>query len=103
MTIDIYLKKYDRDELKLIKWLKANGADILVALTVLKKFADEERLFDSSHDLDHAILGETMITIIDPMKDWINTKTEAEKLLAELQARYKPSLWKRVKNWITGG
>lgn len=103
MVIDAYLKKYDRDEMKLIKWLKANGADILVALTVLKKFADEERLFDSGHDLDHALLGETMITVIDPMKGWINTKMEAEKLLAELQARYKPSLWKRIKNWITGG
>lgn len=83
MEIEVYLKKYDRDELKLLKWLKSNGANLLVAMNVILSYAKEDRQFESGSDLDHAILNETIKEEIDPYRDFIEAK---EKLSEATQA-----------------
>lgn len=103
MTTESYLKKYNRNELLLLRWLQQNGIDLVIGIAVIRKFAKEKRIYNTGYDLDHAILDEAKLYFGEPV-DTIEAQLVIARLKSKLEIEYRThnSFWKRFKRWIRG-
>lgn len=116
MEIKDYLQRYNREETRLFRWLKSHGVNLLVAMNNLKKYADEERKFESGSELDHVLLKESLDAEVNPFKEFIEAKDNMAKATTDLMqmqeefmkwwmenkhlAGDKKKLYTRFKEWI---
>lgn len=101
MDLQSYLKKYDRDELRLIRWLHQNNVNILKGIAVMNKFARENRDFNNGAELDNAIKDNALLYVEEPI-DTIEAYKEIARMRTELdlKAIKQKSYWQRFKEWI---
>lgn len=68
MEVEEYLKKYDREEHRLVSWLLSSGANVAIALEKLSEYASTDRQFQTGSELDHTLLKESLQAHIDKIK-----------------------------------
>jgi hypothetical protein len=92
MTIDDYLKQYNRTQDRVVSWLMQNGADRAIATFILDSYANVGKQFNTGADLDNQLLKDCMDA---------HNKTVMEFLDIHKKMNFKPSMVDRVKAWIT--
>jgi hypothetical protein len=94
MNVDKYLKQYNRDADRLLRWIVQNGGDKATAFIIIDSFANIEKYFPDGNALDNAILKEC--------------HDDEKKSISEIVDKYKRMNWKpntmdviknKVKQW----
>jgi hypothetical protein len=91
MTINSYLKKYNRTEERVMNWLVGNGADRAIAYFILDSYANIDKNFDTGTDLDNQVLKDCFDS---------QAKNITEFLEVHKKMNFKPSLVDRVKSKV---
>ena len=92
MTIKDYLAQYNRTEDRVVTWLVQNGADRATAMFILDSYANIDKKFSLGYELDTSLLLDCIAS---------QNKTVTEFLDIHKKMSYKPSLFDKVKSWIT--
>ena len=89
MSVQTYLRQYNRDEDAVLHWVRQNQHDLVVASLVLQSWAVQNKYFASGTELDHTLLKECH-------ED--HKKSISEVLAKHKKYNYSPSLWSRIKD-----